>query len=310
MNTHRIHRVAKLTGLSKDVIRMWERRHGLIQPTRSANRYRQYSDDDVLLLRHVKAEVDSGASIGTLALAGRDELLERAKRTAPPVARVVAAHPYTRLLDELCTSLDPLNKTMFERRLNGAVAIVPFEEALHGILIPLQQRVGDLWHEGRLSVAVEHYVSRLVQQKLYAVLNQLPVPEQGPQVIVACPAQETHELGALTVAYHCAARGCRVIYLGGDVPVGELARLCREIQPALALVSLTVIPNEKQLTELVSSLHKEVSSICPVGLGGPGIAPLLAAPPHTPPNLILLEDLSALNRVLDDVLAPHQAVHR
>ena len=49
MNTHRIHRVAKLTGLSKDVIRVWERRFALLKPTRGANRYRNYSDEDVAL---------------------------------------------------------------------------------------------------------------------------------------------------------------------------------------------------------------------------------------------------------------------
>ena len=51
MNTHRIQRVAKLVGLSKDVIRVWEKRYGLVKPLRSANRYREYTDKDVALLR-------------------------------------------------------------------------------------------------------------------------------------------------------------------------------------------------------------------------------------------------------------------
>ncbi|HSE57410.1 MAG TPA: MerR family transcriptional regulator [Nitrospiraceae bacterium] len=212
MNTHRIHRVAKLTGLSKDVIRVWERRYGLLQPTRGANRYRNYSDDDVLLLRFVKEELDKGYSIGELVELGREELLDRARKAASP-ARLAADNPYGRLIEELIGSLDPLDKTTFERRLNGAVAIVPFEEALHGMLIPLERRIGELWHEGKISVAIEHYVSNLVQQKLFSVMNQFPLSDHGPKVIVACPPKETHELGALTVAYHCALRGCRVIYL-------------------------------------------------------------------------------------------------
>ena len=66
MNTHRIHRVAKLTGLSKDVIRIWERRHGLVVPSRSANRYREYSDEEVALLRFLKAQMEQGARLAQL----------------------------------------------------------------------------------------------------------------------------------------------------------------------------------------------------------------------------------------------------
>lgn len=299
MNTHRIHRVAKLTGLTKDVIRVWERRYGLLQPTRGANRYRNYSDDDVMLLRYLKQELDKGASIGELAARGRDDLLQRARVVTSP-ARIAEHNPFTRLLDELVTCLDPLDKTAFERRLNGAVAIVPFEEALHGILIPLQERVGELWHAARLSIAVEHYVSKVVQQKLFSVINQLPIADHGPKVIVACPPNETHELGALTVAYHCAVRGCRVVYLGGDTPIADLASLCRDVKPGVVLLSLTLATQGKELALLLESLEELVAPLCTVGLGGPGID--AAKDRHDLNNIVLLENLDALDRLLDRVL--------
>ncbi|MBL8051781.1 MAG: MerR family transcriptional regulator, partial [Nitrospira sp.] len=68
MNKHRIHRVAKLTGLSKDVIRVWERRYSLVKPSRSANRYREYTDEDISLFRFLKEELDRGQTIGGLAM--------------------------------------------------------------------------------------------------------------------------------------------------------------------------------------------------------------------------------------------------
>jgi len=183
MNTHRIHRVAKLTGLSRDVIRVWERRFDLLKPTRGANRYRNYSDDDVALLRYLKQQLDAGASIGDLARQGREELMNRMRAAAP---RTVAVdNTFERLLRELLAALEPLDRVMFEKRLNGAVAVVPFEEALHGILLPLQERVGHLWHTGRINVAVEHYVTSQIKQKLYAAINQLPVAEFGATVVIA-----------------------------------------------------------------------------------------------------------------------------
>ena len=80
MNTHRIHRVAKLTGLSKDVIRVWERRYGLVKPSRSSNRYREHSDEEVALLRFVKAQMEQGATIGSLAAEGTIHLCTHASR--------------------------------------------------------------------------------------------------------------------------------------------------------------------------------------------------------------------------------------
>lgn len=305
MNIHRIHRVAKLTGLTKDVLRVWERRYGLLNPTRGSNRYRNYSDDDVLLLRYLKGELDKGSSIGELAVSGREELLERARAASPPPARLSLDTPFARLLDELSVSLEPLDKTGFERRLNGAVAIVPFEEALHGILIPLQQRVGEMWHAGKISIAVEHYVSNLVQQKLFSVINQFPVTDQGPKVIVGCPANEHHELGALAVAYHCAVRGYRVIYVGRNTPVKDLARLCRDIEPALVLLSVTLSINGNDLRALVDSLIEDVAPLCPIGLGGPGLSSLRD---RGDMRLTLLEDFEALDRALDRFLPARSTV--
>src|SRR6187551_42798 len=98
MNVHRIHMVAKLTGLSRDVIRVWERRFGLLTPTRGANRYRNYSDEDVALLHYLKEQLDAGASIGDLARLGREELMNRV-RAATPRATIVD-NTFNRLLRE------------------------------------------------------------------------------------------------------------------------------------------------------------------------------------------------------------------
>jgi DNA-binding transcriptional MerR regulator len=78
INAHRIQRVAKLTGLSRDVTRVWERRFEILKPTRGANRYRNYSDEDVALLKFLNHQLDTGGSIGELSKLGREELLGRA----------------------------------------------------------------------------------------------------------------------------------------------------------------------------------------------------------------------------------------
>lgn len=268
MNTHRIHRVAKLTGFSRDVIRVWERRYGLLKPMRGPNRYRLYSDEDVALLRYIRAELDKGEAIGQLAAAGREELLARARRELVQAPRGI--EPYERVLGELIAALDPLDQPAFERRLNGAVAVIPFEEALRGILLPLQERVGEMWHDGRVGVAVEHYVTKQVQQKLFAVMNQLQVPERGPKVVVAAPPGELHEVGVQSVAYFCAVRGCRVYYLGPNLPVEALAMLCAQVRPDLVLLSFSTALSAEEARRVVQELAEHVLPVCPLAAGGSG----------------------------------------
>ena len=295
MNSHRIHRVAKLTGLSKDVVRVWERRYGLVKPLRSANRYREYTDEDVALLRFLKEELDRGQTIGALAVEGRDSLLQRMRASSAPTPQSFTPHDH--LLDELVALLDPLEKTQFERRLNGAVAVIPFEESVQRILLPLQRRVGELWHEGRLNVAVEHYVTKLIQQKLFSVMNQLPINEFGPRVVIACPEGEAHEIGAQAVAYLAATRGCHVYYLGPNLPNSDLRALCERIKPDLVLLSLTEIKSDAAARHLMHELES-LSTQWPVAIGGQGARAIEHRLLHER-KIELLDDLTALhNRVI------------
>ncbi len=305
MNTHRIHRVAKLTGLSKDVIRVWERRYGVIHPVRGSNRYRIYTDEDVALLKYLQTEMMKGNSIGDLAALGRDELLARMRVATPPVAAFAAEAPFERLLTELIAALDPFDRVTFERRLNGAVAVIPFEEALHRILLPLQERVGQLWHDGRASVAVEHYVTKQVQKKLFAVMNQLPVAEHGPKIVVACLQGEQHEIGAQAVAYACAVRGCRVYYLGPNVPVAALASFCAQVRPDLLLLSIPTAFSQEATEVLLRELVERVGRLCSIAAGGGGALAMRAALERD--KIEVLEEFSALDRRLVLLLAKRTA---
>jgi DNA-binding transcriptional MerR regulator len=303
MNTHRIQRVAKLTGLSKDVIRVWERRFGLLKPTRGTNRYRNYSDEDVTLLRYLKAQLDAGASIGELSKLGREELLAQARVSAPRLA--VVENMFESLVGQLVATLNPLDRVAFEKRLNGAVAVVPFDEALHGILLPLQERVGQLWHDDSIDVGVEHYVTHQIQQKIFSAMNQLPVAEFGAKVVVACPPGEEHDIGALAVAYHCRVRGCRVYYLGANVPLAALIKLCGEVKPDLTILSFPVVRSE--VAELVQAMVREVRLVSDVVVGGRGAAAMLDSLLDS--HIVVLGDFMDLDHTLVQLMRKHM-LHR
>jgi methanogenic corrinoid protein MtbC1 len=247
------------------------------------------------LLRFLKEQLDAGSSIGELAKLGREELLGRARASAPRVSFV--DNTFSRLLRELLSTLNPFDRVIFEKRLNGAVAVVPFEEALHGILLPLQEQVGQLWHEGHVNVALEHYVTKQIQQKIFSAMNQLPVAEFGAKVIVACPPGEEHDIAALAVAYRCRVRGCRVYYLGANVPIASLTNLCDKVKPDLTIISFPLALPEANAAALVQSLTHEVVPASRLAVGGHGA--LAMRDLFVKSNIEIVEDFADLDVMLD-----------
>jgi len=237
-----------------------------VTPVRGANRYRLYNDEDVRLFRYLKAQVDQGTSIGELADIGREKLLEQAQQEF--VEAQVEPPPSERLIADLTQALQENDRVGFERKLNGALAVIPFEEALHRFLLPIQEHVGQLWHDGKLGIAQEHYASNQIRQKIFSAMNQLRMVEEGPRVVVACPSQEWHEISAMTAAYLCAARGCRVHYLGANLPIPELAKYCEQIRPAYVLLSMSVDRSDAEAKNIIKELVTRVRPLAPVGVGG------------------------------------------
>jgi methanogenic corrinoid protein MtbC1 len=197
------------------------------------------------------------------------------------------------LISDLAQAIQENDRVGFEGKLNGALAVIPFEEALHRFLLPFQEHIGQLWHDGQLGIAQEHYASNQIKQKIFSAMNQLRMVEEGPRVVVACPSQEWHEISAMTAAYVCAARGCRVHYLGANLPIPELAKFCEQIRPTYALLSMTDDRSLDEIKTIIRELVTEVCPVVPVGVGG------YCAQTHaglfSDGNIMVFSDLKALD---------------
>lgn len=73
--TYRSGAAARLSGVPVETLRVWERRYGVTDPTRSERGQRQYSFEDVRRLGLIKQLVDAGNSIGAVAHLDLQQLL-------------------------------------------------------------------------------------------------------------------------------------------------------------------------------------------------------------------------------------------
>ena len=67
--------VARRTGLSPHVLRAWERRYGVVSPSRRTGGGRLYSSADILRLRLLRRLTGAGHPIGEIASLPSDTLL-------------------------------------------------------------------------------------------------------------------------------------------------------------------------------------------------------------------------------------------
>jgi len=270
MDAYKIDHVAKLTGLSKHVIRSWERRFDLLNPIRGDNRYRMYTEQDIELLSYIRKELENGFAIGELAKLGRENLIDRMADKKELINKGHVA-PSVRINEILIESLRPFDKNKFIRGLNEAVSLFSFDEVFLKIFIPLQRKVGDLWHEGEIGVGEEHFVSHHIRQKFLSVLNQMPVTEDGPKVVISCLPNDYHEMGATIAAYQCKINRCQVFYLGANMPVQSLVDFCSKTRPSLVLLSCAIELDASEAKSLADEYAKTLLPICPIWAGGSSV---------------------------------------
>jgi DNA-binding transcriptional MerR regulator len=231
-----IRAVARMTGLSVDTLRAWERRYDAVVPRRSG-RGRVYTDADVARLRLLGGLVKCGHAIGTVAGLSDAELGRLLKGTEAHTDREapVGVAPLEPLMD----ALDLYDLGRIETTLNRHALVLPPRELVFGVVVPLLQEVGRRWEDGRLRPAQEHLVSAIVRSVLGGVLRAIARPDRSPRIVFATPSGERHELGLLCAALLAASAGYGVVYLGPDLPAEDIEHAAQQARARVILVSLT-----------------------------------------------------------------------
>jgi methanogenic corrinoid protein MtbC1 len=163
----------------------------------------------------------------------------------------------------------------------------PRDLVMH-VVAPTLREVGQRWESGELCTASEHAASALMRTRLGALLAAQP-PGTGSAVVCTTPAGELHELGALLVAVLTAMHGRRVVYLGANLPAGEIAeavKMSRAKAVAISVIGMTAGAASKELKRIAALLPPKVELV----VGGGGAKPRLLLPTNAR-NLGTLEEL-------------------
>lgn len=226
--------VARRTGLSPHVIRIWEKRYGTIKPVRSGGNQRLYTEADVERLALLKEAATAGHSIGRIARLPTEQLaalpsqnvgatlpLRSTARHLPPA--LMQAGP--ELLETAFKAVEQMDAAGLERALDQASLSLGQIGLLGQVIAPLVERIGDAWREGRLKVAHEHIASAVIRTYLGYVARPHALHESAPVLLATTPAGQLHELGAALAAAAAASQGWRVTYASPSLPAEEIAAM-------------------------------------------------------------------------------------
>jgi MerR family transcriptional regulator, light-induced transcriptional regulator len=252
--------VCSETGIRAVTLRAWERRYALLTPRRGENQYRRYSQQDIAVLRWIKAKVDSGTPISLVVLEFKSmQAAGRWPEELPGIAPRVTGvwtRPPVQYAEEIFQALIHHQETTASEKLREAQNQFDLNTLCLDVIIPFLWKIGDAWERGEIRIATEHFASAFVRGKLLALLQSYPLRRSAPKILCGCAQGEFHEIGSLILAIMLRQNGFRVEYLGPDLPNDDLVEYASFESPDMICLGATIHEAALNLRTLKSQLEK------------------------------------------------------
>ena len=193
----RMGELARRTGASPELLRAWERRYGLLRPTRSQGGFRLYTGADEERIRRMKESLARGVAAAEAARLAADAETPRSgtDTTTPaipaPETTAAAPPPLQAAARELAGALDRFDEEHTHAVLDRLLAAYRIETILRDLLVPYLHDLGERWARGEVSVAQEHFASNLLRGRLLGLARGWAKATVPPPSWPACLASST-----------------------------------------------------------------------------------------------------------------------
>jgi len=282
--------VERETGLSKDVLRMWERRYGFPKPRRDENAERQYSVAEVAKLRAIKRLMDVGMRPGKLIGLSADELNVLADTRAGAAREAVAPA----LERDVLTLLRGHDATALQHTLANLLMRQGLQRFVLDTVSPLNRAVGDAWMRGELQVFEEHLYTEQLQVALRTAINAFPRQAGLPRALLTTFPSEQHGLGLLMVEALLVPEGVQCISLGPQTPLDDIRRAAIAHKVQIVALSFSAAFPVRQAGDALLNLRRQLPAHVSLWAGGE----MTRRVRKSLPGVALIPDLAAATNAL------------
>ncbi len=279
------------TGLSKDTLRVWERRYGFPAPNRGALGERVYPIDQVDKLRVLRRLVDGGYRPGKIMHLPLDELRCLSESmSAQRARRAMAAPSRSDALEGVLSLVKTHNAEALRRELAQMQLRLGLEPFVRDVAAPMTVRVGDAWIHGELAIFEEHLFTEALNGVLRRAIGTIPLSAAAPKIILTTMPLERHSLGLLMAEALMALEGCACVPLGTEMPISEIAAAAYAHGADIVALSCTAALNPNHVVRSIAQLRALLGP--EVELWAGGRCPVLQKrPPEGTQVLSALEDI-------------------
>jgi DNA-binding transcriptional MerR regulator/methylmalonyl-CoA mutase cobalamin-binding subunit len=262
--------VERDTGLSKDTLRVWERRYGFPTPGRDGVGERAYPLAQVEKLRVVKRLLDAGHRPGRVVPLPLDDLQRLAEQTVDQPLRGAEALLGAADMREHLDLIRSHDVTALRSALTHLLARFGVSRFVLEVVAPLSTATGDAWIRGQMEVFEEHAYTETVQTVLRQAIAGIPVADEAarPRVLLTTFPGEPHGLGLLMAQAMFALDGCHCISLGLQTPVWDTVLAARAYRADIVALSFTGCMNPNQIVDGLTELATKLPPAVQVWAGG------------------------------------------
>ncbi|MCM3122228.1 MULTISPECIES: MerR family transcriptional regulator [unclassified Mesobacillus] len=258
---YNIKAAANMLGIQPGTLRAWERRYQMIAPARNESGHRLYTEEHLKILRWLISKVNQGFTISQAV-----SLLENTEPLMGPSERP-KKDKQDEFREEILTALLGFNSSKAHELINQAFSIFTIDKTVIDLLGPILIKVGDLWEEGSITTAHEHFASSFLRSRVEGLSSSFPHSSFLPKVIAVCGPGERHELGLLIYTMYLRRKGFEVIFLGTSLAENDIEAVLDKVKPRFLFLSCTLEENREATLELAGTIKKNYPGLH-IGLGG------------------------------------------
>jgi len=255
----RIGELSRRVGVSPELLRAWERRYGLLSPSRTAGGFRLYGEEDERRIRRMLDQLKEGVSAAEAAA------LARAEHAGAADEDDAGAPAPGALGEDLRRALDAFDDPGAHAALDRLLGAYPLQTVLQDVVLPYLHELGERWQRGDASIAQEHFASALLRGRLLGLARGWG-SGRGPRALLACLPGNQHDLPLICFGLALRGHGWRITSLGPDTPLATIAETAEQLRPALTVVTAAL---PEQAADASDGLA-EVARALPLAIAGGG----------------------------------------
>jgi methanogenic corrinoid protein MtbC1 len=262
--------VERDTGLSKDTLRVWERRYGFPAPERDGIGERAYTFDQVEKLRVIKRLLDAGHRPGRIVPLPFAELQLLSLSTVEQTKRQV---PVALGTGDLATYMGLLRRHQIAElrtELNRSLSRHGVARFITEVVSPLGTAVGDAWIRGQMEVFEEHMYTEAMQAVLRAAIASIPELASGaqPRVLLTTFPGEPHGLGLLMAEAIFSLEGACCMSLGVQTPLWDIVKASAAHRADIVALSFSGNMNPNMVVDGLTELRQKLPAEVRLWAGG------------------------------------------